>query len=700
MAVIGKIRSKSGLILVTVGVAMVLFVLGDLLNSGSGLFRGSNNVGEIDGEPISYQRFEAMVQEQLGTETPTEQQRQQIRDQVWNTILQEKLLIAEFDKAGISASAEEVFYELKNNPNNAVLTRYFTNPQTGQVFEQFRSQTGGLDNQKAIAYFKNLINSGQNDQWLPLEKALRTNRMVTKYNNLIKSALYATNRDVELYDNDENRMASFSYAMKLYDDISDDQISYDDSDLRDYYNRNKDKADYKQDETTRSIRYVVFNVEPTSEDVDALQQELLSLKEAYQTAPNDTDFISEYTDSQNRFQLVSRSDVPRGIDSVLFGGENGEVYGPFTFGNEIRLVKIQGRRMEADSVRARHILVPINEERDTATAQALVDSLKNVLKKGGDFGELAQKFSEDFGSATKGGDLDWFTRGRMVPPFEKASFESNVGDLVDVTTQFGIHLIEVTDRTKDREKLSLGFVTRVIAPSENTFDNVYNKASEFSINNNSYDAFVEAVEIEETLQLQQLDFIKEQDKTLGDFSSPRTVIRWVYDAEKGQVSEPFEQDNRFIVVSLENIKEEGTLEFETVKEEITLKVIREKKAELIISQMSEYQNVQEAATQLDTDVETIEALSFREYSIPGIGRDNKVLGKIFGIQPGQVSEPLKGEEGVVVIQMNEISLPETAPDYRMVRDQLSQAWGSRIDIEVYEALKEAKKVEDFRYKYY
>jgi len=698
MAIIGKIQKKSGLIFVTVGVAMALFVLGDLLNSGGGLLRGSNNVGEIDGEPISYRQFESLIQEQLGTETPNEQQREQIRNQVWNTLLQEKILLTEFDKAGINAAAEEVFFQIKNNPNNPVLTRYFTNPQTGQIFEQFRAPNGGLDNQKALGFFKNMINSDQTDQWLPLEKALKTNRMVSKYNRLIGSALYATTNDVKISHEEENRIARFSYVLKSYDVLTREDISFDESDLKAYYNEHKEE--YKQEETTRAIKYAIFNVNPTEDDIAMLDNELNGLAEAFAEAPNDTDFVNEYSDVALNFQLAGRSDIPNGIDTILFNREIGTVHGPFTFGNEMRLVKIMNEKFESDSVRARHILIPIDEKRDTATAQNLVDSIKSVIASKKNFEAMAEEFSEDFGSANKGGDLDWFTRGRMVAPFEEACFSADKGDIMVVTTQFGIHLIELTDKTKENRKLFLGFISRNIGPSDNTFDVVYNKASEFSINNNDFISFTEAVNVEEEIQLYDLDFIKEEDKTLGDFTSPRTIIRWIYDAEKGAVSEPFEQGNRFVIVTVDNIKEEGILDFETVRDELELEVIKQKKAEALIEGLGQYATLDEVAATYEESITPVEGISFNEFSIPGLGRDPKIFGVIFGMKAGQLSKPLIAENGIVVIQLNEFTDPAVEPDYKLIRDQLSQSLADRIDLEVYESLKGVKQVEDNRHKYY
>src|SRR5690606_5307980 len=193
------------------------------------------------------------------------------------------------------------------------------------------------------------------------------------------------------------------------------------------------------------------------------------------------------------------------------------------------LSKVIGSKTSSDSVNARHILLPI-ENNDTVKAISLADSLKNVAKKENNFASLAMQFSQDQGSAQNGGDLNWFTEGMMVKPFNDACFNGNVGDMVVVTSQFGVHLIEILDKTKEVKKVLLATVSREIRPRKATFDKVFNEASAFSINNNTLETFRSQGA---QYGIQQAPSFKENDKVLGAFDSPRELIRWAYAAEKG-----------------------------------------------------------------------------------------------------------------------------------------------------------------------
>ncbi len=699
MAVIGKIRSRSTLLFGAIGVAMVLFILGDFLNSGGSFLAGRNSVGEIWGEEIDYAEFEGRVQERIGTDTPNEDQRQQIRDQVWNTLMQEKILYREYNNLGLATATEEILYQIKANPRNEVLIQYFTNPQTNQIFEQFRDPvTGGLNSEQALLYLKNLANSGNDENWDPVERALRNNRVANKFNNLIKHGLYVSSKDAEINFREENQTARFNYVMKEYGTIPNEEIEYDESDLQAYYNDHKDESEYTQEETNRSISFVSFAVVPTEEDIQAVEDELSGLIEAFSTTDNDTTFINDYGTTPFNFESVASEQLPVEVDSLVFGAEMGEIFGPYNVGPVMRISKKMGSFMTSDSVRARHILLRING--DTAVFQARIDSIKNVIQSRNNFSEMAEEFSEDFGSAKNGGDLEWFTRGKMVPPFEQACFDGNVGDMPVVISEFGIHLIEITDKSKEKERIMLGSIDRLVEPSDMTFETIYNRASEFSIVNGDIESLTAMADSIEDITVENLEFIKEDDRTLGNFESPRTVIRWIYGAEQGQVSEPFEERGRFVVIALKDIKEEGTLELDQVRDIVEQKFINEKKAERIIDGMSAYGSLEEAGTQLETGVQTVEALSFSEFSIPQIGRENKVFGKIFSMQTGQISEPIAGERGVFVIELVEIADPQQGIDYETQKSQLLTNTRNRVDFEAYPALQKAVNVVDNRGRFY
>lgn len=705
MAVINSIRKRSGLLIGTIGVAMVLFVGGDLLSGNTQLLNPQETtVGEIAGEKIEYAEFEAMVRKVTGDQSLTPEQMDDARNRAWNRFIQNKVLFREYDKLGLSVAPEELFDQIKNNEQNAVLNQFFTNPQTGQVYEQFQNpQTGRLDNNKVLLYIKNVMASDQKESWLPIEEAIRLDALSNKYTGLIKEGLIGTSFDARLQNTEENQRISLSWTGMSYGDISDDEITVEDSDLKSYYNAHKSEKEFKQEETMRGAKVAVFEVQPSQKDYEYTQQDLAAKIDEFKETENDTLFVFQNSDNpQVSFKLVGRYELPGTLDSLVFSAPIGEVFGPYELGGGFNISKKTGVITVADSVNARHILLTLKPESDTAAIEARIDSIMAELKKGADFPEMATEFSEDFGSAQNGGNLDWFTQGKMVQPFNDICFasETKKGDIVKVTTQFGIHIIDIMDKTEEKEKVQLATVYRVIEPSNETFDEAYNKASAFSINNNTLDAFNTA--LEENGEIQTFDYttIKESDKVLGSIENPRTVIRWVYDNEVGKVSEPFEMGNQFVVAAVTSIKDKGTLPLSEVEDLVKEKVINEKKSEIILSKLGSFSTIEDAAKNLEKEVQKAQDISFNMFSITGIGPENKVMGMAFGMNQGEISEPIVGENGVYVIRLDEIGEAPEPNDLTFLQDQIKRNYGSRVDIEVFEALKESAGIKDNRSKFY
>ena len=258
MAMIGSIRKRSGLLIGVIGVAMVLFVAGDILNSNGGSFNQQDtNVGEINGNVISYQDFESKVAEATKDQNITSDQMDQVRTRVWNQFLQENIIYKEYEKLGISIVSEELFDQIKNNSRNPVLTQYFTNPQTGAVYEQFQDPaTGSLSSQKVMYYIKNLLNSENKDSWLPIEDALRQDALSSKYSGLLKNGLTGSTLDAQLKSSEENTRITLSYVAYSFADINNDEITVEEADLKSFYNSHKGEKEYQQEETTRSAKWL------------------------------------------------------------------------------------------------------------------------------------------------------------------------------------------------------------------------------------------------------------------------------------------------------------------------------------------------------------------------------------------------------------------------------------------------------------
>ena len=703
MAVIGKIRNRSGLLIGVIGVAMVLFVASDLLNSGGGSFNQvDTNIGEINGEKISYEEFENKVAQSISGQSVSADQMEQVRTRVWNQLLQENISFKEYERLGITVVSEEIFDEIKNNPRNAILTQYFTNPQTGQIYEQFQdARTGGLSSQSVMYYIKNILGSEQKDSWLPVEKALRQEAMTRKYNKLLKGALGGSAIDAQRQFEDENTSVSLSYVAYPYTEVSDEDIVVEDSDMKAYYNKHKSEKEFQQEETMRSVRAVMFDVKPTEDDFLNARNQVEGLIGEFLAAENDTTFMVQNADNpETGIRTYGRYELPAQLDSMLFTANIDTVVGPYELDNSFNIAKKLGSKMVSDSVNARHILLSLKPGVDTAAVEARMDSIKKAITSGADFSAMAEAMSEDLGSARNGGNLDWFTQGTMVKEFNNACFNGKVGDMPIVRSQFGYHLIEIMDKTKEKEKVELAIVNRKIEPSNSTFDMVYNKASEFSINYNDLEAFGAAIDESTDLITRNFEYIKESDKTLGEVENPRSIIRWTYENEVGTVSQPFEAGNQFIVVAVSSIKNKGVLPFEEVESMVEAEVFKEKKAEYIINMISGATDLTTAASNLKKEVKTTENVNFTAFNLEGIGPEAQVMGIAFGLSEGQTSEPIAGDNGVYMISVDKRTSPEGEGTPELYKDQIARNMGNRVDFEVFEALKKKAGIVDGRSKFY
>ena len=705
MAVINSIRKRSGLLIGTIGVAMVLFVGGDLLSGNTSLInKQDTTVGEIAGDKIEYVDFEAMVRKIGGDQTLTPEQMDDARNRAWNRFIQNKVLFKEYDKLGLSVAPEELFDQIKNNEQNKVLNQFFTNPQTGQIYDQFKNPvTGRLDNNKVLLYVKNVMAGDEKDTWLPIEEAIRLDALSGKYTQLIKEGLLGSSFAAQVQNTEENQRINLSWTGMNYSEVSDDEITVEESDLKSYYSKHKNEKDFKQEETMRGAKVAVFSVTPSPKDFEDARVEIGNQMDAFKVADNDTLFVYQNSDDPQRaFKLLARYEYPVELDSMIFNAPIDSVFGPYLLQNGFNISKKTGVQFVADSVNARHVLLTLKPESDTSLLLARADSIKVQLDKGIDFAAMATEFSEDFGSAQNGGNLEWFTQGKMVQEFNDICFDSETkkGDIVIVTTQFGIHIIDIMDKTEEKEKVQLSNIVRYVEPSNETFDGAYNKASAFSINNNNLEAFETALSEDATIESFDYSTIKQGDKVLGSIENPRTVIRWVYDNEVGKVSEPFEMGNQFVVSVVTSIKDEGTLPLSEVEELVREKVINEKKSQVILAKLGSYAAIEDAARNVEKQVQSANDISFNMFSITGIGPENKVLGIAFGLPQGETSKAIVGENGVYVIRLDLIGEAPEASDLTFLQDQIKRNYGSRVDIEVFEALKETANITDSRSKFY
>ncbi len=708
MAAIGTIRKQSGLLIVLIGVAMVLFLLGDIFSSGTSFFAGQEQeIGTIAGESIDLQDYELKVQqaidEQFGLEGASEQAKKSLRERIWQDMVRERVLLTELRKLGVSVSADELLDQVKNVKPGSILYQYFTDPNTGQIIEQFRDErTGQISSNRVLQAIQNLLNSENARDWLPIERAIQQDVMMNKYMTLLNKGLVASSIEAKQIAKEQQSQATFKYALKEFNSLENADFEPTDADYQAYYNKHKSEPRFEQKNETRSLKLALFELAPTPQDLNEISLELEDIKAEFQNDSNDTAFVAENADGpvSGLIRTLSIDDVNPAIKDTLPNAPIGAVFGPHTVGQTMVLYKLSEITYAPDSVKASHILITLAEGADTSAASAArakLDSIKAIAEKKGNFADLAKEFSEDFGSAEKGGDLDWFTRGRMVAPFEKAAFEGDKGDMVIVQSQFGMHLIYITDQSADKPKYTIASVDRMIEPSKETADEIYRKASTFSIEHQTPESF----ESNEEVKIETFPSLIIAAGSIGPMTNVRDLVRWVFEADKGDVSNPFESDRYIGVALVTDISPVGVMSLEQAKGLINLEVINQKKAEKIIADLGSVSNVDAAAQSFGTEVNTASNVSFGQASLPnGLGREMKVLGTVYGMDAGEVSNPVIGDRGVFIIELVSKNIPEGELDLTNTKRTESSNMSSRVNSQVYEALKKNAGVQDNRAKYY
>ena len=697
MAVIGRIRKRVGLLIGFVGVSMILFILGDLVTSNTGLMhRNTDVIGEIAGTKVHYQDFERKVEtltENYKSNTKNENIDQNtqdmLREQAWGMFVNDNVLTPEYEKIGISCSAEELYDMCVGKNPNAQVKQAFTDPKTGQ-----------FDPNAVLRFLKDLPNRDETvqRQWRTFEDAIREERIAEKYKNLIKDGLFASSEEAKRNHEEIFNTKTIRFVRLDYNTIPDSTVKFEDSDLEKYYSDNNSK--YKQAENIRKIEYITWEVLPSSDDKEEVKKWIDSKKGEFESSTNDILFVNQNSDTPFDSAFHAKGTLKPELDSVMFNSNIGTIVGPYLDGESMKLAKLAEVKMVSDSVKARHILLKF-ENGDTAAALAKADSLKNVIEKGGKFDVLAPIFSGDPGSAVKGGDLGWFRQGMMVQPFNDACFNGKKGDMAIVTSQFGVHLIEIMDKGVPSKQVQVAIVERKIEPSQKTYDNIYNKAMEFASKNPDAPSFESSI-VKQGLNKRIADNIRENDKNILGLDQPRELVRWAFTAKKDDISKVFTFGDKYAIARLTEIREKGTLPLDLVKDQVTAEVRKTKKADILIEKFNKASGttIDEIAQKLNTTATDADNVTFANNYIPGIGNEPAVVGTIYNAKANQITKPIKGDNGVAVVYI--VSVKEAPPitDIPGNKKQITDQRKRRSDYEVFNALKEKANIDDNRGRFY
>ena len=699
-----------------VGLALLIFVLESLLGSGSALFSNSDRlVGIIDGDKIDIVKFKTKVDEQLALMQKAnpnaqidEATKEKIVEQVWNTMVNDKVIKTEFKKIGVAVSDDELYDLMLVHPHQYV-AQQLTDQQTGKVYEQFARPDGSLDPAK-VSQFVNKMTAEQENFWKQLEKSIIEVRTAEKYNDLLKKGLYVTTAEAKDAFLAQSKQVNTSFVMKRYASVPDSIVKVSDDDISSYYNKHKNE--YKVKETTRKIEYITYDVMPSKADYEALQKEAMDIAATFKTktAKEDSSYIAQESDNE---QVVISNYTKKNMvitDSTVFGAPQGTVYGPYTEGTFIKIYKLTGTKSIADSAKVRHILIGLQSQktqtqRTPVAAKRMADSLLVLLKaKQVSFDTLVKTVSDDGGSIDKGGDYGWFDENKgFVDAFKNAGLEGTVGSISVVPTQFGFHIIEVMGVAKTRHNTyRVAQISKLIAPSGETTQEYFKQASDFAGQNQTADLFNKSIDTKK-LNKRIADNIKENDKTITGLDNPKELIRWIYKSKKGEISPVFEFKDRFVVANLVSIKEKGIAPLEEVKEEVIAKAIRDKKAESFITEFNtkagSAKTAEDIASKMGLTAEKSDNLTFGAYNVGAMGREDALIGTALAMKANTTSKAIKGDNGVFIVCVNSINETPLPKDFKAKQKEIEQSSASRVDYELYEALKDKANIEDHRGKF-
>ena len=697
MAVIGSIRKRGGLIVFFVGGALVLFILSALFENSGGYGQGDQTIGDVGGSELSLKEFSVRVENEATSlrqdfgQLVDGAQMEQLRTRMWNEMVKERVMMPQLQEAGFGNTlstgeyndirfGDNVLPDFKNQPN-------FQNPD------------GSVNTEALKNYFNNVYEQAPVYHEIQKRRLIQE-RLYAKYNTLVKKSVFINTAQARDENEQNNRKASFNFVAKRYDSEADSLYTPSEEEIKRYYNEHKNDRKHKQ-LASRSIDYVVFAVTPSDDDIKSLEKDMSALKDALAASTNDSLFVMANADTKNATPVAYTAGTADVLtDSLILNADTGAVVGPYRDGETWKLVKVS-ELAKVEEARVRHILLSTQgkspEETDKIKQRA--DSILAVVKKNkGQFDAMVTKYTEDPGSKSTGGVYEWFDRNRMVAEFTAASFDEPVGATTIAKTTYGFHIVEVLGQ-RDRDERRIVTVDRKARPSGDTFKKRFREANAFRTNISDSAAFHAAAK-EKGVELKNVPELRADMRYVPGLQEPYQLITWAHNAKVGDLSIVFTIGDNHVVAMLTGIKEEGAPDLESVRAKFTAEALKQKKAEAWMKNMEGKTDLSVLGTELGVSVSTATDMAFSASSLPGGYSETDLVGTIFSLSDGVVSKPLKGDQGVYVVQMTTNTPAPEVTDVSAEKLSLKQKIEGQVESRMFSALKEAAGVKDERAKHF
>jgi peptidyl-prolyl cis-trans isomerase D len=697
MAILEKIRQRSLVLILVIGLALFAFVISDLFRS-QGFGSSKSIVGEVNGTDIKIDEFRADV-DQLSRQYGPNVSNTQVVNQVWNQRVQQALYAEQFEELGLHVEKDQIINVVKSNP------QFASNPQ-------FLNEAGLFDEDKFIEYLADLkaTNPAAFSIWQQQEQRLIEMAQQQMYFNLIKAGITSNFKEGKESYKMENDKVDIKYVQVPYNSIPDSTVTVSKKEIQSYINEHKSEF---EEEASRNINYVLFEEKPSAKDEDAIVNKITALLED-QVVEGDTVpglkttgkielFVNRYSDVRYDSTYVSKKRLPALFADSLFKLNVGEVYGPYKDAEAYKISRMVAKKPNG-SVKASHILIAYkgatraNPEvsRTKEEAKAKAEELLAKAKLDPDTFTALARDNSDGPSAPQGGDLGYLEQGATVQPFNDFIFGNDVETIGLVETDFGFHVIRIDDK---EDQVLLATIVMELEPSEETTNQLFSDATKFEIAVAEKD-FQETAK-ESDYVVRPVNKIKVLDENLPGIGNQRPIIKWAFDEETkvGNIKR-FNIPNGYVIAQLTKKTEKGLITPEEASARVLPKLRKQKKAAIIKEKNSGVTTLDAFAKANNRQVNSATTLTMKSPTIAGAGREPKVVGASFALDQGKTSGLIEGESGVFMVEVTKKDPSIELDNYGTYANTLKNGYRGSVNSKVFTALKEAAEIEDKRSDFY
>ena len=705
MAVLGQIRKRSFFLILVIGMALFAFVIADVFNRAGPNSSSDDPIGVVNDIDMDLNYFRSLVEQ---TERSYNLSTMESVSNVWDQLVKSTIFNQQFEYLGIDAGKEQIEMMLSQNES-------ITNDP------RFQNSSGIFDFGLFVNFLAQLEieNPAAFQDWKLQEESLVAIAKENIYFNLIKAATGVTEKEGKDSYHLDNDKINLKYVSVSYKDIDDSLFTVTENEIRKYINQNRNKY---ETQSSRGLSYVIFPEIPSKSDEDEIRSELEKLlydRVEYNDVSKLTDTIlglkdvkeiSEFIDrySEDPFDSIykPKGNLANDYADILYGLNPGDVFGPYKDGNKYKISRFLDRK-KGGSIRASHILISYSGAtranssvtRNKNEAEEIAKKIYSKVRKNvGNFSRLAAENS-DGPSKNLGGDLGFFQEGTMTQKFYSFCEKARVGRVGLVETEFGFHIIHVTDK---KDIVLVADITREIIPSEETSNKVFMNVTKFEIEAKEKDFITTAENYK--YKVQDVNKVEVLEENLPGLFRQRNIVQWAFDKETkvGDIRKFSISSGGYAVVRLNKVSAEGDVDIENNMGEVKNLLIRTKKINYIKQNYSEIKTLDEFSQLLNKEIETASALTQNNTVLVGSGEEPYIIGAAFSMDLNQPSELLEGKNAIFMIEVNYKEKAPELSNYIAYKNALRTSKRNEIasSLSIFDALKSASEIVDNRKIYY